>query len=65
MFLTLLFAVYTVAGMPRHGESTAVSLELWQVVNLIGAPALALMFLPPVVEDLRNWFRSLRNESDS
>lgn len=49
----------------RHVRSTGnsdVSLQLWQVINLIGAPMLALLFLPAVVEDLRMWIRSLRED---
>jgi hypothetical protein len=31
-------------------------LELWQAINLIGAPLLALLFIQPVIEDLKNWW---------
>jgi hypothetical protein len=38
--------------------STGVQLELWQVINLLGAPALAVLFARPVVDDLVAWLRS-------
>ena len=37
-------------------------LELWQVINLVGAPLLAVLFAQPVVEDLTAWFRSTRTQ---
>jgi hypothetical protein len=45
-----------------HGPSTTggVTLEAWQVINLIGAPLLALLFLRPVLDDVAAWWRSSR-----
>ncbi|HEY0829731.1 MAG TPA: hypothetical protein VGE99_01230 [Candidatus Dormibacteraeota bacterium] len=36
--------------------SGGVHLELWQVINLLGAPVLAIIFAQPVIADLRAWF---------
>ena len=50
-------ATLGVAGLhPPQGDSSGPSLELWQVINLIGAPLLALIFARPVVEDLKSWW---------
>jgi len=35
-------------------------IELWQVINLIGAPLLAVLFVRPVIDDVWAWVRSLR-----
>jgi hypothetical protein len=46
-----------------HGPSSAaggVYLEPWQVINLIGAPLLALLFLRPVIDDVKAWISSIR-----
>jgi hypothetical protein len=45
-----------------HGATTGggVYLEPWQVINLVGAPLLALLFLRPVVDDLKAWISSIR-----
>jgi hypothetical protein len=37
-----------------------VNLEAWQVINLIGTPLLALLFLRPVLDDVAVWWRSIR-----
>ncbi len=42
------------------GGSGDLHLELWQVINLLGAPLLALLFAQPVIEDVTTWFRSGR-----
>ncbi len=42
-----------------HGSA---SIEPWQLINLVGAPLLALMFVGPVVDDVRSWIGSLRDE---
>jgi len=36
------------------------NLEAWQVINLIGAPLLALLFVAPVIDDLKEWLASSR-----
>jgi hypothetical protein len=51
-----------------HARSTTqsdVSLEPWQIINLIGAPMLALLFLPMAVDDIRRWIQSLREDAPS
>jgi len=40
--------------------SGGVRLEAWQVINLVGAPLLALLFMAPVIDDLKGWLASLR-----
>jgi len=50
----------TFAG-PHPGDgSGSVNLEAWQVINLIGAPLLALLFIAPVIDDLKEWLASGR-----
>ena len=39
------------------GSQGGAPLALWQVINLVGTPILAMLFLPPVVEDLQAWLR--------
>jgi hypothetical protein len=61
--LVAIFAVVSAFAGP-HGPSTTggVTLEAWQVINLIGAPLLALLFLRPVLDDLSAWWRSIRGQ---
>ena len=33
-----------------------VHLELWQIINLIGVPMLALIFVQPVIDDVKAWW---------
>lgn len=52
--------VYT----PHTGDlSGSLQIELWQVINLVGAPLLAVLFARPVIDDIRAWIRS-RNDPD-
>jgi len=39
-----------------------VTLEAWQIINLVGAPLLAILFVRPVVDDVRAWLASMREE---
>jgi len=59
----VLFAVLGAFAGP-HGASTGggVTLEAWQVINLVGAPLLALLFLRPVLDDVAAWWRSIREQ---
>lgn len=41
-------------------DSGGPSLEPWQVINLIGAPLLALIFAGPVIDDLTSWWAARR-----
>jgi hypothetical protein len=41
-------------------DSSGPSLEPWQVINLIGAPLLALIFVGPVIDDLKSWWAARR-----
>jgi hypothetical protein len=41
-------------------DSSGPSLEPWQVINLIGAPLLALIFVGPVIDDLKRWWAARR-----
>jgi hypothetical protein len=44
-------------------RSQPVNLQLWQVVNLVGAPLAAVLLLPPVVADLERWWHG-RGEAE-
>lgn len=46
------------------GASGGAQIELWQVINLIGAPLLAVLFARPVIDDLRAWRAERREEVD-
>jgi hypothetical protein len=48
------------AGPHGAGASGGLNLEVWQVINLVGAPLLALLFLRPVIDDVRAWLSSIR-----
>jgi hypothetical protein len=66
---TLLFQVGVLAigwalNQSRSHVGSTVELQLWQIVNLIGTPLLALLFLPPVIEDIQTWLRSRGDRSD-
>lgn len=41
-------------------DSGGPTLEVWQVINLIGAPLLALIFVRPVIDDLKGWWAARR-----
>jgi len=47
------------AGSQGTGGST-VQIELWQVINLVGAPLLAVMFALPVIDDVKAWLKTSR-----
>ena len=49
----------TWAGAQGAGDAGG-HIELWQVINLVGAPLLAVLFARPVIDDLRAWLRSGR-----
>ena len=55
--LALLACAFTVAGQHAPaGSGGEPHIELWQAINLIGAPILALLFARPVIEDLKSWW---------
>jgi hypothetical protein len=56
--LTYAFSV-AVQHVTSSGESQT-HIELWQAINLIGAPLLAVLFARPVVEDLKSWWAARR-----
>jgi hypothetical protein len=58
----LITAMLTYAGPHAavSGANAGPQLEVWQVINLIGAPMLALLFLGPVIDDLKAWIRAVR-----
>ena len=37
-----------------------VHLELWQIINLVGVPMLALIFAQPVIDDMKAWWVARR-----
>jgi hypothetical protein len=56
-----LIAASTAAGQHvTTTTSTELHLAPWQVINLFGAPLLALLFARPVVDDIKAWYRSSR-----
>ena len=54
-------AINAYTGPQVNDASGGVSLEAWQVINLVGAPLLALLFMAPVIDDLKAWLVSVRN----
>ena len=55
----MLFLATIVAVAGQHvvsHDSGGPALEPWQVINLIGAPLLALLFARPVIDDLKGWW---------
>src|SRR5947208_5283306 len=44
----------------QTGNGSSVQIELWQVINLVGAPLLAVLFAQPVIDDVRAWLRTSR-----
>jgi hypothetical protein len=56
----VLAALSTYSGPHPTGGAGSITLEPWQVINLIGAPLLALMFMAPVIDDLKAWLASIR-----
>jgi hypothetical protein len=55
-----LAAVGTFAGGHAAHGSGGIVLEPWQVINLVGAPLLAVIFVKPVIDDVRAWLASDR-----
>jgi hypothetical protein len=58
--LMLLAAIICAGGaLQSHvSGSGGMQIELWQAINLVGAPLLAVLFAQPVIEDLAAWFGS-------
>lgn len=61
----MVFAAILAAGVytgPHAGDASgSLQIELWQVINLVGAPLLAVLFARPVIDDVRAWIRSLND----
>ena len=51
----------TWGGAQGAGGAGAPQIELWQVINLLGVPVLALLFAQPVIDDLKAWLNSARD----
>ena len=60
MLEVLITAGGAFAGAHGADSSGGVQIELWQVINLIGAPLLAVVFARPVIDDLKAWLGSDR-----
>jgi len=64
----VIFATLVSAGgaFAAHTGDTGggAQIELWQVINLIGAPLLAILFARPVIDDIRAWRASRREGFD-
>ena len=59
--LAAIVAIASTFAGPHPGDgSGSLNLEAWQVINLIGAPLLALLFIAPVIDDLKEWLASDR-----
>lgn len=59
--MALLTSVFSVAGQHvSSGSAGQMHIELWQAINLVGAPLLALMFARPVIDDLKDWWAARR-----
>ena len=55
----------SVVGIAGKHVSTAggggnAHIELWQAINLIGAPMLAMIFAGPVIDDVKAWWAARR-----
>jgi hypothetical protein len=50
-----------VAGPHSVHASGGMQIELWQVINLVGAPLLAVLFARPVIDDVKAWLASDRD----
>lgn len=48
-----------------HGYTAGggAQIELWQVINLVGAPLLAVLFVRPVIDDLKAWLASRKEDA--
>ena len=49
------------SGTTQGAGAGSVQIELWQVINLLGVPMLALLFAQPVIDDLKAWISSARD----
>ena len=58
MLAALIAAGGAFAGTHGADSSSGVQIELWQAINLIGAPLLAVLFARPVIDDLKAWLAS-------
>jgi hypothetical protein len=55
--LAFVTSVFSVTGQHvTSGSGGKLHIEVWQAINLIGAPLLALLFAGPVIEDLKSWW---------
>lgn len=62
LILAAIFAVAgALGGTHTSSEATGPQLELWQVINLVGAPTLAVMFARPVIDDIKAWLTARRD----
>lgn len=46
----------------QPGQGGAGEVQLWQVINLVGAPLAAVLLLPPIIDDLERWWRGRAEE---
>jgi hypothetical protein len=63
MLLHGILAAGAYAGPHVADAAGGMQIELWQVINLIGAPLLAVLFARPGIDDVRAWLRSM-HETD-
>ena len=59
--LAAIAGIATAFTGPHSTSATGgVTLEAWQIINLVGAPLLAILFARPVIDDVRAWLTSIR-----
>ena len=64
MILSTIIAAGGAYAVHAADASSGAQIELWQVINLVGAPLLAMLFARPVIDDLRAWHASRREDVD-
>jgi hypothetical protein len=65
MVFAAILAVGVYTGPHTGDPSGSLQIELWQVINLIGAPLLAVLFARPVIDDVRAWIRSFNDPDET
>ncbi len=60
---TVLAAGMTAVINVHHPTSSSPPLAAWQVINLVGSPLIAIVFLPTVIDDVRRWLHARRDRA--
>jgi hypothetical protein len=64
ILVTVIAAGGAFASHAADASGGGAQIELWQVINLVGAPLLAVLFARPVIDDLRAWHASRHDQAD-